>query len=92
MTELDEILEDAHEVFCYDKAARPQDGAHAYLGRNRLMRGYDDTAMECVVRDLVTRAYEAGRNDDESPALTEAKRIFAAIANASNDGLATLES
>lgn len=40
---------------------RPQDRAHAYLGKYRVRRGYNDTAMQVAVTDMIERAYEAGR-------------------------------
>lgn len=39
---------------------RPQDRAHAYLGKYHVRRGYNDTAMQVAVTDMIERAYEAG--------------------------------
>ena len=61
METLDQIKADAVEVFCYDREVRPQDRAHAYLGKYRVKRGYNDTAMQVAVVDMIERAYEAGR-------------------------------
>lgn len=54
-------LEEAAEVFHFDRECRPQDRAHAYLGKYRVRRGYNDTAMQVAVTDMIERAYEAGR-------------------------------
>ena len=94
MTELEEILEDVHEVFSYDREVRPQDRAHAYLGRYRVGRGYNDTAMECCVRDMVERAYAAGgggADESDDDALDNARRQFAAIAEVANAGMRALD-
>lgn len=61
METLEQIKADAVEVFCYDREVRPQDRAHAYLGKYRVKRGYNDTAMQVAVVDMIERAYEAGR-------------------------------
>ena len=61
METLEQIKADAVEVFCYDREVRPQDRAHAYLGKYRVKRGYNDTAMQVAVTDMIERAYEAGR-------------------------------
>lgn len=61
METLEQIKADAVEVFCYDREVRPQDRAHAYLGKYRVRRGYNDTAMQVAVVDMIERAYEAGR-------------------------------
>lgn len=62
------ILDDAEEVFRYRKDLRPQDRAHAYLTERRVARGFDDTAMLCVVNDLVRRAHALGVRDSKSGA------------------------
>lgn len=54
-------LEEAAEVFHFDRECRPQDRAHAYLGKYRVRRGYNDTAMQVAATDMIERAYEAGR-------------------------------
>lgn len=61
METLEQIKADAVEVFCYDREVRPQDRVHAYLGKYRVRRGYNDTAMQVAVTDMIERAYEAGR-------------------------------
>lgn len=61
METLEQIKADAVEVFCYDRECRPQDRAHAYLGKYRVKRGYNDTAMQVAVVDMIERAYDAGR-------------------------------
>ena len=61
METLDQIKADAVEVFHFDRECRPQDRAHAYLGKYRVRRGYNDTAMQVAVTDMIERAYEAGR-------------------------------
>ena len=55
------VLDDVARVFSYDRDSRPQDRAHAYLGKYRVRRGYNDTAMQVAVTDMIERAYEAGR-------------------------------
>ncbi len=61
METLDQIKADAVEVFHFDRECRPQDRAHAYLGKYRVRHGYNDTAMQVAVTDMIERAYEAGR-------------------------------
>ena len=61
METLEQIKADAVEVFHFDRECRPQDRAHAYLGKYRVRRGYNDTAMQVAVTDMIERAYEAGR-------------------------------
>lgn len=56
----EDIAADADEVFRFDREARPQDRAHAYLGRYRIWREPGDTAMLCTVLDLCRRSYAAG--------------------------------
>lgn len=57
------VLDDAEKVFRYVQGERPQDRAHAYLKRRRIARGFDDTAMLCVVNDLIRRAHAVGVAD-----------------------------
>ena len=61
MLTLEQIKADAVEVFHFDRECRPQDMAHAYLGKYRVRRCYNDTAMQVAVTDMIERAYEAGR-------------------------------
>jgi len=56
----EDVAADADEVFRFDREVRPQDRAHAYLGRNRIRREPCDTAMLCTVLDLCRRSYAAG--------------------------------
>ena len=49
------IQADAAEVFGYRRGIRPQERAHKYLRENQVRRDYDDTALLCVVRDLIAR-------------------------------------
>lgn len=62
MTEdtLGAVLDDAAEVFRFVKDDRPQERAHAYLVRHEVRRGFNDTAMQCAVEDMVRRAYACG--------------------------------
>lgn len=46
METLEQIKADAVEVFHFDRECRPQDRAHAYLGKYRVRRGYNDTARK----------------------------------------------
>lgn len=64
---LESILDDADEVFRYERDNRPQDRAHAYLARRGVNRGFNDTAMLCVVNDLVRRAHLLGQDGPEQP-------------------------
>lgn len=57
---LDAIYSDVIEVFRYDKELRPQDRAHKYLETHEVSRGYNDTALQVCVVDLVDRAYKVG--------------------------------
>ena len=52
---MESIQADALEVFGYQRGIRPQERAHQYLREHQVRRGYDDTALLCVVRDLVAR-------------------------------------
>lgn len=63
METLEQIKADAVEVFHFDRECRPQDRAHAYLGKYRVRRGYNDTAMQVAVTDMIERAYEAEAPD-----------------------------
>ena len=60
---IEDVLDDADEVFRFRRDSYFKERAHGYLRERRLCRGYDDTAVQCVVRDLVKRAYECGRAD-----------------------------
>ncbi len=62
---LESILDDADEVFRYERDNRPQDRAHAYLADHGVNRGFNDTAMLCVVNDLVRRAHALGLSEAE---------------------------
>ena len=59
------VLDEVEEVFRFDPESRPQDRAHAYLRRHAVCRGFDDTAMQCAVADMVRRAYACGMADAE---------------------------
>lgn len=64
---MDDILADAETVFRFETGSRPQDRAHRYLEERKVNRGYNDTALLCVVNDLIerTRAVaEAPANGD----------------------------
>ena len=52
---IDQILEDADEVFCFKQDDRPQERAHRYLERYQVARNTSDTAMQRVARHLVER-------------------------------------
>ena len=54
------VLDDAAQVFRFVKDDRPQERAHAYLVRHEVRRGFDDTAMQCAVEDMVRRAHAVG--------------------------------
>lgn len=86
---LDYVMADVHEVFRYDRDVRPQDRAHAYLANNRVKRGYDDTAMECAVADMVRRAYALGAGDEGD--MANIRRQFAAIKQVAEAALDALE-
>ena len=55
---IDQILEDADEVFCFRQDERPQERAHRYLERYQVARNVSDTAMQRVARHLVERTKE----------------------------------
>lgn len=57
------VLDDVAEVFCFRSDERPQDRAHAYLARRLVRRGFNDTAMQCAVEDMVRRAHAVGVAD-----------------------------
>lgn len=71
METLEQIKADAVEVFHFDRECRPQDRAHAYLGKYRVRRGYNDTAMQVAVTDMIERAYEAGRAEVADASLVQ---------------------
>ena len=52
---MERIQADALEVFGYQRGIRPQERAHQYLRENQVRRDCDDTALLCVVRDLMAR-------------------------------------
>ena len=54
------VLDEVAEVFRFVKDDRPQERAHAYLERHQVRRGFNDTAMQCAVEDMVRRAYACG--------------------------------
>lgn len=60
---LEAVLEDADKVFSYMTDCRPQERAHRYLTEKQVSRGFNDTAMLCVVNDLVRRAHALGVED-----------------------------
>lgn len=60
---MDKVMADVAEVFRFEKDSRPQDRAHAYLEEHKVSRGYNDTAMQRVAEDLVSRGYEIGRRE-----------------------------
>lgn len=60
---IEEILEDAEAVFRFETGSRPQDRAHRYLEEHKVNRGYNDTALLCVVNDLIARVQ--GLSGDE---------------------------
>ena len=49
------IQADAAEVFGYQRGIMPQEMANQYLRENQVRRDCDDTALLCVVRDLIAR-------------------------------------
>ena len=57
------ICNEAIEIFRYDKELRPQDRAHRYLEDHKVTRGYNDTALQVCVLDLVNRAYQVGARE-----------------------------
>ena len=75
METLEQIKADAVEVFHFDRECRPQDRAHAYLGKYRVRRGYNDTAMQVAVTDMIERAYEAGKAQDAAAKLVQDLRL-----------------
>ena len=75
METLEQIKADAVEVFHFDRECRPQDRAHAYLGKYRVRSGYNDTAMQVAVTDMIERAYE--REGLRSPARTSCRTCAA---------------
>lgn len=70
----DELTADAAEVFGFKRDERPQDRAHAYIERRKVMRGFSDTAMQVAAVDMCRRAFALGRAEALSglPGLQEA--------------------
>ena len=62
------VMDDAKRVFEFRDDSRPQDRAHEYLTRNRVLRGFNDTAMICAVDDMLRRAHAIGVADADSGA------------------------
>ena len=60
---LEAVLEDADKVFSFMADCRPQERAHRYLEEHKVNRGYNDTALLCVVNDLIARTQ--GLSGDE---------------------------
>lgn len=77
METLDQIKADAVEVFHFDRECRPQDRVHVYLGKYRVRRGYNDTAMQVAVTDMIERAYTVGRMESSEAVARETARIIA---------------
>lgn len=65
---LEAVLEDAEKVFSFMTDCRPQERAHRYLTKREVNRGFNDTAMLCVVNDLVRRAHALGVEDGKQGA------------------------
>ena len=65
---LEAVLEDAEAVFSFMTDCRPQERAHRYLAEREVNRGFNDTAMLCVVNDLVRRAHALGVEDGKQRA------------------------
>lgn len=59
----DALTADVGEVFGFRKDERPQDRAHAYIERRKVMRGFSDTAMQVATVDMCRRAFALGRAD-----------------------------
>lgn len=57
------IESDLQEVFGYREDERPQNRAHAYIERRKVMRGFNDTALQVAATDMCRRAYELGKSD-----------------------------
>lgn len=70
------IEADLEEVFGYREDKRPQDRAHAYIERRKVMRGFNDTAMQVAATDMCRRSYELGGAD----ALAEMPEVQAVAA------------
>jgi hypothetical protein len=62
------VMDDAKRIFEFRDDSRPQDRAHEYLTRNRVPRGFNDTAMLCAVDDMLRRAHAIGVADADSGA------------------------
>ena len=62
------VLDDAAQVFRFVKDDRPQERAHAYLVRHEVRRGFNDTAMQCAVEDMVRRAHAVGAAEGKAAA------------------------
>lgn len=62
------VMDDAKRVFEFRDDSRPQDRAHEYLTRNRVPRGFNDTAMLCAVSDMLRRAHAIGVDDANAEA------------------------
>lgn len=63
LSDMEAVERDIEEVFGFSKDDRPQDRAHGYIDRNRVQRGFSDTAMMCAALHMARRAYAAGRAD-----------------------------
>lgn len=89
MSEIDDIYGDVDAGFRYMPDTTYQDRAHAYMRRRGLMRDGELTAVQVTVRDLVRRAYEAGRREsvllDAEPKAMELARIAGEIFKMATD-------
>lgn len=54
------IQNDIDETFCFREDSSYQERSHEYLERYEVNRGYRDTAVQAVVTDIASRAFEAG--------------------------------
>lgn len=63
MDSWDGLTSDIDGVFGFRKDDRPQDRAHAYIERRKVMRGFNDTALQVAATDMCRRAFDLGRAD-----------------------------
>lgn len=71
---IEDVFEDVDEAFCYEPDRSYQDRSHEYIERRDITRSARDTAVQCTVRDLVSRAYECGVAEGKTGGLASADK------------------
>lgn len=76
------VEDDVREVFGYREDERPQSRAHAYIERRKVLRGFNDTALQVACMDMCRRSYELGKAESLS-GMPGVEMVAADVAEAS---------